>query len=190
VKKAYLAGNLHDLIELNSSTFACRIIELHRGEFSMDIRSRDISSLVFQRKAMKDIGNISIDSRSLAVLVEINGKQNMVSIAQKTGLNMAQLREVISSLLKQNLIEASTNGVKLLNKSFLEMLEAELAIAVGPIAEVLVEDAMADLGYSDGRIPYSNAPELIELVSRDIQREEKKADFIKNMIDIFKSVDH
>lgn len=155
----------------------------------MDIRSNDISSLVFRRKTMKGIGNISIDVRSLAVLVEINGKQNMISIAQKTGLTMAQLREVISSLLKQNLIEASPNGVKFLSKHFLESLETELAIAVGPIAEVLVEDAMDDLGFADGRIPYAKAPELIELISRDIQREEKKADFIKNMIDILKSSD-
>jgi hypothetical protein len=185
-----MAGKLHNLIKLNLLIVVCLINESHRGAFTMDIRSHDISSLVFQRKAMKDIGNISIDSRSLAVLVEINGKQNMVSIAQKTGLNMAQLREVISSLLKQNLIEASSNGVKILNKRFLEMLEAELAIAVGPIAEVLIEDAMADLGYGNGSIPYSKAPELIELISRDIQREEKKAGFIKNMIDFLKTSDH
>jgi hypothetical protein len=61
---------------------------------------------------------------------------------------------------------------------------------VGPIAEVLIEDAMADLGYGNGSIPYSKAPELIELISRDIQREEKKAGFIKNMIDFLKTSDH
>ena len=152
----------------------------------MDIQSGDIAKLVFKRSARKDSGNVSIDTRGLEVLMEIDGKKNLGAIAQKTGLDMTALRSVISGLVKQNLIQQSSNGVKMLGDEFQKMLESELALAVGPIAEVLVEDALSDLRMKPGQIPYSKAAELVELVSRDIQREEKKSTFIKTMIGVIK----
>ena len=152
----------------------------------MDIQSGDISKLVFKRVARKDSGNVSIDTRALEVLMEMNGKQNIGVIAQKTGMNMADMRSVVSGLVKQNLIQPSSNGVRMLGKEFNQALEAELALAVGPIAEVLIEDAVSDLGLKPGQIPLSKAAELVELISRDIQREEKKSAFIKTMIGVIK----
>ena len=152
----------------------------------MDIQSGDISKLVFKRVARKDSGNVSIDTRALEVLMEIDGKKNLNDIARKTGLDLANMRNVISGLVKQDLIAPASNGFKVLGAEFQQMLETELALAVGPIAEVLVEDALSDLGLRSGQIPMSKAAELVELLSRDIQREEKKSAFIKTMITIIK----
>jgi predicted transcriptional regulator len=152
----------------------------------MDIQSGDISKLVFKRVTRKDSGNVSIDTKSLEILMEIDGKANLGAIAQKAGMDAATIRAVISGLMKQNLIEPSSNGVKMLGNDFQEVLEAELALAVGPIAEVLVEDAYGDLGLTPGKVPLAKAAGLIELLSRDIQREEKKSAFIKTMIGVVK----
>lgn len=118
--------------------------------------------------------------------MEIDGKKNLNAIAQKTGIGMKDMRTVISNLLNQKLIAPSTNGVKVLSNGFHQKITAELALAVGPIAEVLVEDALADLGLRQGQVPLAKAAQLIELVSRDIQRDDKKSVFIKNMIAIVK----
>lgn len=152
----------------------------------MSSQSGDISKLVFKRIKGNSSGNISINTRALEVLMEIDGKKNLNAIAQKTGIGMKDMRTVISNLLNQKLIAPSTNGVKVLSNGFHQKITAELALAVGPIAEVLVEDALADLGLRQGQVPLAKAAQLIELVSRDIQRDDKKSVFIKNMIAIVK----
>lgn len=146
----------------------------------------DISKLIFKRIKGNNSGNISINTHALEVLMEIDGKKNLNAIAQKTGIGMKDMRMVISNLLKQKLIAPSTNGVKVLSNGFHQKITAELALAVGPIAEVLVEDALSDLGVRKGYVPLAKAAQLIELVSRDIQRDDKKSVFIKNMIEIVK----
>lgn len=152
----------------------------------MSSQSGDISKLVFKRTSGKSSDNISINTRTLEVLLEIDGKQNLSAIAKKTGLGIREIRSVISNLLKLKLIAPSTNGVKVLSNGFHQKITAELALAVGPIAEVLVEDALTDLGLRQGHVPLAKAAQLIEFVSRDIQREDKKSVFIKNMIAIVK----
>lgn len=153
----------------------------------MGIQSGDISKLVFKRTASNDSGKVSIDHLALEVLFEINGKASLGAIAQKTGMGMANIRSVITELMKQKLIAPVTNGVKVLGSDFLQALEDELAVAVGPIADVLVEDAFGDMGLPMGQVPINKAAELVELLSRDIQKEGKKSVFIKNMIGIIKN---
>jgi hypothetical protein len=154
----------------------------------MSSQSRDISRLVFKRISGNYSSNVSINTRTLEVLMEIDGKKNLHDISRKTGIGIKDMRPVISNLLKQKLIAPSTNGVgvKVLTNGFHHKITAELALAVGPIAEVLVEDALTDLGLRPGRVPMTKAAQLIEMLSRDIQREDKKSAFIKNMIDLVK----
>ena len=152
----------------------------------MGTPSNDISKLIFKRTALKESGNVSIDTSALEVLMAMDGKKNLGAVAQSTGLDMATLRTVVSSLAKQKLIELSNNGDKMLGPDFQKILETQLAMALGPIAAVLVEEALADLNLNPGEIPLSRAAELIEILAIDIHREEKKSVFIQNMINIIK----
>lgn len=153
----------------------------------MGIQSEDISKLVFKRTASNDSGKVSIDHVALEVLFQINGNTSLDAIAQKTGMDMADVRSIISELMKQKLIAPITNGVKTLGSDFLQALEDEFAVAVGPIADVLVEDAFRDMGLTMGEVPINKAAELVELLSHDIQKKEKKSVFIKNMIGVIKN---
>jgi len=63
-----------------------------------------------------------------------------------------------------------------------EFLSQQLHLAVGPIAEVLIEDAVADLGYSLYQFPSHRAAELVELLARQIQRQEKRTAFEQAMV--------
>ena len=61
-------------------------------------------------------------------------------------------------------------------------MKEQLSLAVGPIAEIIIEEEMADLGYDPLKFPSKRAAELVDLVSREIQREDKKNLFKQNMI--------
>lgn len=152
----------------------------------MDISSGDISALVFRRVVRDDLGEFSLDGQMFSVLMELDGKKNLGAIARKTGQDMARLRGVVSRLLEHNLIEPVEAAITVLDDDFFQHLASELSLALGPIADVLIEDAISDLGLTRERFPSHRAAELIDLLARQIQREQKMAAFTQSMINKIK----
>jgi hypothetical protein len=148
----------------------------------MDISSGDISFMVFRRIIRKDEGEFPVDSRMLSVLMEMDGRKNLGTIGKKTGLDMGTIRQVMAKLLRLKLVEPVESAISVLDQDFLNFLSQQLHLAVGPIAEVLIEDAVADLGYALYQFPSHRAAELVDLLARQIQREEKRTDFEQGMI--------
>jgi hypothetical protein len=80
------------------------------------------------------------------------------------------------------LITPVREAVAALDGDFLNFLRIELSHAVGPIAEILIEDAIYDLGHSISEFPTSQVAELVDLLSREIQREDKTIAFKQKVI--------
>ncbi|UCF86146.1 MAG: hypothetical protein JSV50_11100 [Desulfobacteraceae bacterium] len=148
----------------------------------MDISSGNILALVFKRVVRKDIGEFSLDSDMLRVLMELDGRQNLGEVAKKTNVNMGVIRKVMPKLLQLKLVQLVESAVSMLDEDFFDYLQAELSLAIGPIAEVLVEDALNDLGHQRTQFPSHRAAELVDLLAREIQREEKMVQFKQNMV--------
>jgi len=152
----------------------------------MDISSGNILALVFRRIVREDIGEFSLDSNMLRVLMELDGKQNLSEIAKKINVDMSEIRKVMSKLLQLKLAKSVQVTVSMLDEDFFEYLQAQLSLALGPIAEVLIEDALNDLGHQRTRFPSSRAAELVDFVAREIQREEKMGQFKQDMVNKIK----
>jgi hypothetical protein len=148
----------------------------------MDISSGDISALVFRRVIREDAGEYSFDAQMLTLFMEIDGKKSLAVISRKTGLKMSTLREAAGKLMKLKLIEQSAEGIAAVDDDFMDTLKRELSLAIGPLAQILIEDAINDLGQSAAHFPTRRAPELVESLSREIQREEKRAAFKQAMV--------
>ena len=149
----------------------------------MDVSSGDISAMVFGRVIRDDLGEFSLDGHMLMVLMELDGKKNLAAIAKKMGLNMVTMRTTILKLLQLKLIEPLEDAVSVVDEDFLDFLNNQLSLSIGPIAEVIIEDTVNDLGHSLSKFPSHLAAELVDLLSREIQREEKRSIFKKNMVD-------
>jgi DNA-binding Lrp family transcriptional regulator len=148
----------------------------------MDLSSDEISTLVFKRVLSDDRGDFSLDRRILAIFMELDGKTNLSAVARRTGLNMSSMREVISKLKELKLIEKVEEEIHFLDDDFVAYLVTEFSLAVGPVADVLIEDEVHNFGYGLSRFPTQRVAELIEKLSREIRREEKKVAFKRNMI--------
>jgi predicted transcriptional regulator len=148
----------------------------------MDISSGDISAMVFRRVVREDTGEISFDAQMLTIFMEFDGKRNLAMVAKKTGLKMSAVREAVNKLIQLDLIELVEHAISALDRDFLDYLRTELSLAIGPLAEVLIEDAMNDMGYSVERFPSQRAAELVELLGKDIHREEKKTTFKQSLV--------
>ena len=147
----------------------------------MDFSSSELSAMVFKRIVRKDIGEFPLDHQMLSVFMELDGKAPLGAVARKTGLNMSSMREIIARLMKNGLVEKEEQKITTLDREFFEFLMAQLSLAVGPIAQVLIEDEVENLGYELSRFPGHRVTELIERLAQEIRREEKKDVFLKLM---------
>jgi hypothetical protein len=148
----------------------------------MDISSGDISGLVFKPVVRDDLGNFSLDGHMLSILMALDGKKSLGVISQKTGLSMAAIREIAAKLMALRLIEPIESAAAVLDRDFMDTLVAQLSLAIGPLAEVLVEDGVEDLGYTLRTVPIQRAAELVNLLAQEIQRDEKRTDFKQRMV--------
>jgi predicted transcriptional regulator len=147
----------------------------------MDFSSSELSSMVFKRVVRQDIGEFPLDHQMLSVFMELDGKAPLGAVAQKTGLNMSSMREIIAKLMQNGLVEKVEPKIVMLDKDFFDYLMAHLSLAVGPIAPVLIEDEVENLGYELSRFPGHRVAELIDNLAQEIRRQEKKNVFLKMM---------
>lgn len=147
----------------------------------MDFSSSEISSMIFKRVVRQDIGEFPLDHQMLSVFVELDGKTPLGAVAQKTGLSMSSMRDIIAKLMQNGLVEKVDRTIVTLDKDFFEFLVAQLSIAIGPVAPVLIEDEVENLGYELSRFPGHRVAELVDRLAQEIRREEKKEVFLKMM---------
>jgi hypothetical protein len=137
----------------------------------MDLSSAGISTMVFKRLLREDLGDFSLDQKMLTVFIELDGQKNLGAVAQKAGLNMGTMREVISKLLQLKLIAKVEEKILYLDSNFIEYLFGQFSLAVGPIAQVLIEDEIQDLGFAVTQFPMQRVAELVDRLSREIRRD-------------------
>ena len=148
----------------------------------MDLSAGDISSMIFRRTVTNNLGDFSLDRQTLNIYMQLNGEETLGQLAGKAQLNLADMRGMISDLLKLGLIEAVQKDIVMLDGDFFRYLINQLSLATGPIASVLIEDEVQSLGYEVDQFPGYRAIELVDRLAAEIRREEKKSIFIKNMV--------
>jgi hypothetical protein len=152
----------------------------------MDVFVGDISALVFKRSIKGDIGEFSLDSNMLKVLMELDGKKNLATVAQAINMDMEALREVAARLYNIKLVAKVEKKAPVLNKAFFDVLTAQLSLALGPIAEFLIEDEIQEFGYDLTNFPFHRAAELVNVLALQIPREDKRLAFQRVMVEKIK----
>lgn len=144
--------------------------------------SGDISKMVLKRTVRADLGEVSLDSQMLQVLMELDGKKNLGQVAQSLQMSMKDLRSVLNRLRQLKLCEPARENMPVLGKDFFDFLSACLSRAMGPIADVVIEDEVREMGEEIKNFPAHRAAELVDLLARQILREERKVAFQQAMV--------
>jgi hypothetical protein len=152
----------------------------------MDVLSGNISSMVFKQISTGGTGDVTLDSRLLNVFLGLDGKKNLGIIAQETGLNMEEIGPVITRLLQLKLVESAAEDILMADDDFFNFLNIQLSLAVGPVAEILIEDEIANMGHGISKFPAFRAAELVEILAMNIEREEKRSVFKLGMVNKLK----
>jgi hypothetical protein len=148
----------------------------------MDLSSGDIAAMIFRRTATDDLGDFSLNRQTLNIYMGLNGEATLGELAAKLGLNLSTMRELIANLLNLGLIENVPKDIVALDGDFFRYLINQLSLATGPIASILIEDEVHNLGYEVDQFPGHRALRLVEGLAAEIRREDNKSIFLKNMI--------
>ena len=147
--------------------------------------SRELDfSLVFKKTAQQYDGQISLDGQMLKLLLALDGKKNLAVIGQEIGMNADTLTATVAKLSDMGLVVPVQTAERYLNRAFLNTVKAHLAKALGPMAQLLIEDAAADLEVPLDRIPIDRAAEFISALAVEIPDQSTRISFEKAMITI------
>lgn len=148
----------------------------------------DMSNLVLKRVLNSDLGEVSLDSSMLNTLMQIDGVKTLGDISKQLKIDITTLKEVVLRLEKLKLIEADVSTIPTLGDSFFQTLAEELAVAMGPMAEILIEDEIQAMGIDKNNIPVHRGAELVDVLAREIPRDEKRIQFQQKMLKILKNL--
>jgi predicted transcriptional regulator len=149
----------------------------------MDLSTRELPGLFFRKVIRDDMGRVSLDPPMVRLLLAIDENKPIGKIAREVGMNLVSLRETLQKLVRLGLVEPVEKAGAVLNGHFIDDLRAQLARAVGPMAEVLIEETLDDMRLSLSRIPVHLGADLVGNLARQIPREEKRVEFQRAMIE-------
>jgi hypothetical protein len=157
---------------------------------AMTTSQEEIALKVFKRLDIDDIGEYSLDDKMLSILMNLDEEKNIDTIAQDTGLSVDTTYEALLRLAELKFVECPEEAGATLDPAFFETLITKLAMAIGPIARFIVEDTVGDLGHTISSFPTSQAAELVDLLSHEIQKDEEQGRFKVDMIHIINEIGH
>lgn len=150
----------------------------------MAIQWSNASSLYFKKVIRRDTEQVSLDANMIRLLLAIDEHRSLDQIADSVDMDSITLKQSLAQLLKRGLIEPVRKAPPRLDRMFYDALRINLSKAVGPMAEILIEDAAAEMNLDLHRIPADQAAELISTISYEIPDDENRIQFKKSMIQI------
>lgn len=140
--------------------------------------------LFFRKIIRKDSDEISLDADMIRLLIAIDENKSLHQIAEEVEMETTTLKKTLSKLLNQRLIEPVKKDIPYLDRVFLEALRINLSKVIGPMAEILIEDVVAEMELKTSEIPVNQAAELINNLSLEIPDEKDRIEFKKSMLNI------
>ena len=146
------------------------------------------SDVYYRKVIRKDNDAVSLDADMIRLLIAIDENKNLYQIAEEVGMGSLAFKKTLSKLLDQGLIEPVQKDIPVLDQSFIQALRVHLSRAIGPMAEILIEDIAEDMEVDPRSIPVSQAAELIAHLSLEVPDEENRMQFKKSMLAILNKI--
>jgi len=154
----------------------------------MDSGWTDRSDVYYRKVIRKNNDAVSLDADMIRLLIAVDENKNLYQIAEEVDMGSLAFKTALSKLLDQGLIEPVQKDIPVLDQTFIETLRLHLSRAIGPMAEILIEDIAEEMEVDPAAIPVSQAAELIAHLSLEIPDEKNQMQFKKAMLAILNKI--
>jgi hypothetical protein len=141
----------------------------------------------YRKVTRSDNKEVLLDADMIRLLIAIDETKALGRISQEIAMSPDKLSVTLEKLLKIKLVEPVRKNGAGLGDQFIAVLKHHLSLAVGPMAQILLEDAMSEMNLSGKEIPPNQAAELISMLAVDIPDEDVRMQFKKAMLPLIKA---
>lgn len=143
----------------------------------MELSYGGVASMVFKPVIGGELGLLSLGGQILTVLMALDGKKTLGQVSQKVGISASDIRQAITKLHNMKLVESIERADCIVDQDFMGFLISMMSWAVGPLGEIIVEEGLEELGFNENNFPSQRTGDLVNVLSREIPREEKRLKF-------------
>jgi len=154
----------------------------------MEVTSKTGAGAYYRKRIRKDLQSVSLNADMIRLLLVIDERKSLHQISAEAEMDAAAFKRTLGSLLEQGLVEPVQRDTPPLDHTFLHAMRLNLSRVVGPMAEILIDDVMAEMGLNPSHIPVDQAAEIINRLALEIPDEPNQIQFKKSMIPILNKV--
>ena len=151
------------------------------------IPSRD---LVFKLSSRRAPDEVRLKHDAWSVLSQIDGKKTVGDISDELKMGEHDTARILYNLFSSGLIEVAVEPQrkerKIASAAFFTFVEEKLTEIIGPVASVILEEEIIDMGEEKGSFPVEKVSLLVEKLSRDITDDAQRIAFQKIALDALK----
>jgi hypothetical protein len=119
---------------------------------------------------------VSLDLKTLLLMRYIDGRMSLGDIAERFGVPLADILQPADELLRTEMVQVTMRGA-FLEPSFIDEL-TELALdTVSPVADVLVEDLLRDLGLTVSTVTEEDVVNVLDALRHYCQSTQSQQAF-------------
>lgn len=148
--------------------------------------------VVFRLAGHKGSDDINLKSTEWNILTQVNAMRSVGEISNALNLDEFTVAKTLDELYSAGLLEIVEKPEpppeKMMGREFFKKVDGELAKALGPIASVIVDDQIAEMGEQRDAFPQNKAAELVEAVSSEIADEGKRIRFQRSMLEVLRDL--
>jgi hypothetical protein len=134
----------------------------------------DADTILLPRSLDKH-NSVALSLRALHLLRHLDGKSSLVSVAEKLNVPLTEVLSTAEELLQQSLVDFSNTPT--VSAKFMGELNQLVVDIMGPMAEIVIDDALYDLGLRADFLPEHSLSELLQEIRSQFKRDDWQRDF-------------
>jgi hypothetical protein len=149
-------------------------------------------NLVFRLSSKRAPDEIRLKHEAWSVLSQIDGKKTVGDISTHLKMGEYETAQTLYRLFSAGLIEVATGpqlkSKKTTDAKFFDFIEGKLAEIIGPVASVILDEEIRDMGEAKASFPVEKISILVEKVSGEIMDDAQRIEFQKTALGALKGV--
>jgi hypothetical protein len=139
--------------------------------------------MIFVVNSDKSVEDNDLLHLEWAVVSQLDGQKTVRQIAENLSLNATEVEEIFKKLVAEELLVlvSKPDANSIVPSEFLKLINHEMTHLLGPVASVILEDVMEMMRLNKDNIDSRNIPNLVELLTNQIDDPVKQIEFQKNI---------
>jgi hypothetical protein len=136
--------------------------------------------------------SVTVSAEDWELLALIDGQMSVAELAQTRRVDDIEMTKALYRMKLGGLVEIASAQVAapqqraLAGPGFFQALNTAVAAALGPLAEIIIDDAVEDLGFTRATFPRDGVASLAERISSEIRDAEKRVRFQQTMLQMLR----